>query len=316
MLNDGIELFFDEGPHKYTDNRGNTYISTTTLIGSYEEKFDTKKMARICELSGRKGNPKYVGKTAKMLEIEWATTSKEACDYGNEHHNYLEESVKASTGFRTGSKELIRSGRLLTVSDVITNPGFGELGIDYLIQTKINVLYPSIFNVIVALVKQGYRLYAEIGVFLHTRLISGLIDLFLIKGKEFIIIDWKTNRDDISYEAGYWEKDVNGNSTTNFVRTNKLFKTPLSHLAASVGNKYGLQLSTYAYLVEQYGLTLKAMVLCHLRRVQVIHFDGVKEVLVDRVDMHPIKYLKDDVHCMIEHYHSNRKLNGQIEITM
>lgn len=313
MNNTGIRLFFDPVLHKYTDDRGNIYTSVTTMIGQYEEKFDTKKMARICELSGRNGNPKYKGKTAKMLEKQWATMTEEACDYGNEHHNYLEESVKASTGYRNNSQELNRTGRILTISDVIENPGFGELNIQYFIDTKINVLYPSIFNIIVSLVKQGYRIYAEIGVFQYDKLVSGLIDLFLIKGKEFIIIDWKTNRADINYKAGYWEKGNDGEFTGNFIETYKVFKEPLHHLPASVGYKYALQLSTYAHLVELLGLKLKAIILCHLRREQVL--DTNTNTLVDRVDFHPISYLKNDVANMIHHNYNNRKLNKQLEIT-
>ena len=33
-------LYFDEGPHKYTDTCGNEYISVTTLLGRYYPKFD------------------------------------------------------------------------------------------------------------------------------------------------------------------------------------------------------------------------------------------------------------------------------------
>ena len=38
-------LYFDEGPHKYTDSNGNEYISVTTLIGNYVPQFDTKYWA-------------------------------------------------------------------------------------------------------------------------------------------------------------------------------------------------------------------------------------------------------------------------------
>ena len=38
-------LYFDEGPHKYTDSNGNEYISVTTIIGNYCPKFDVKYWA-------------------------------------------------------------------------------------------------------------------------------------------------------------------------------------------------------------------------------------------------------------------------------
>lgn len=37
---DDIRLFFDEPSHKYTDNLGNEYVSTTTLLHNYKPKFD------------------------------------------------------------------------------------------------------------------------------------------------------------------------------------------------------------------------------------------------------------------------------------
>ena len=40
-----IYLYFDEGPHKYTDSNGNEYISVTTIIGNYCPKFDVKYWA-------------------------------------------------------------------------------------------------------------------------------------------------------------------------------------------------------------------------------------------------------------------------------
>ena len=39
IFNDNF-LYFDEGPHKYTDTYGNEYISVTTIIGNYSPKFD------------------------------------------------------------------------------------------------------------------------------------------------------------------------------------------------------------------------------------------------------------------------------------
>lgn len=309
-----ISLFFDPAIHKYTDNCNNEYISVTTLIGQYSKKFDTKKIARLCELSGRKGNPKYKGKTAKMLEKEWEKTKEVACENGNIKHNYLEDAVKQSTGYRIGTGNLLSNGRLLTVADVIEHPGFGELSIDYFIATKIHILYPSIFTIISKLVEQGYRIYAELGVFDDKRLISGLIDLFLIKGKEFIVIDWKTNREDISYEAGYWEKDVKGNSTTNFIRTYETFKEPLDNLPCSVGYKYALQTNTYGVLSENFGLHCKAIILCHIRHEQ--YLDNNSNTLIDKVDFLSIPFMRNEVNLMINHYHNNRRLNHQMEITL
>lgn len=39
-------LYFDEGPHKYTDSLGNEYLSVTTNIENYCPKFDKKYWLR------------------------------------------------------------------------------------------------------------------------------------------------------------------------------------------------------------------------------------------------------------------------------
>ena len=72
-------IYFNEVEHKYTDDFNNPYISVTTLIGNYYEKFDVKTMAHTCAMAGMRGNPKYAGKTAKQLEAEWDKTRDDAC---------------------------------------------------------------------------------------------------------------------------------------------------------------------------------------------------------------------------------------------
>lgn len=313
------QLFFNEPLHKYTDNRGNIYTSTTTLIHKYYEGFDTKKMARICELAGRKGDPKYRGKTAKMLIKEWEENSKNACDYGTDKHGYLEDCIKGSTGYRSNIDKIIdKKDKMLLVSNVISNPGFGELNVYYFVQTKIDVLYPEIYNIIVQLVQQGYRIYSEIGVFKPDRLISGTIDLLFIKDGEFIILDWKTNKADIRFESGYFEKDRHGEMTGVFKPTYKRFFNPISHLPASTGHIYSMQLSIYAYLCEILGLTCKAIVLCHIRREQII--SPITKYLVDRVDFHHISYLKSEAENMIDHHYFEREkskeFSGQVKMIL
>jgi hypothetical protein len=100
-----LEIFFNEKLHKYSDNENNAYTSVTTLIGEYEYKFSDKEtdIAIACERIGK--NPrhpkylKYKGKSYKDILNEWKQTRDEACNIGNTKHNYLETSVKTSTGF-------------------------------------------------------------------------------------------------------------------------------------------------------------------------------------------------------------------------
>ena len=51
MNRNNISIFFNEKEHKYTDYSNRVYTSVTTVIGHYENKFDTKKfeIAKACE---------------------------------------------------------------------------------------------------------------------------------------------------------------------------------------------------------------------------------------------------------------------------
>ena len=103
--------------------------------------------------------------------------------------------------------------------------------------------YPDIFNLIAALVTKGYHIYAEIGVYDSQNLVSGLIDILLIRDKEFIILDWKTNKAQIRFESGYYDKKLDGTlDLNNFIY--KSILSSLDHLADSIGNHYAMQLST------------------------------------------------------------------------
>ena len=88
-------------------------------------------------------------------------------------------------------------------------------------------------------------------------MVSGLVDLLLVRDKDFLIVDWKTNKADIRYEAGYFRKDKFNNLTDDFIVKAEYFKPPLQKYACSVGYKYTFQLSMYDYLIEGFGYTCK-----------------------------------------------------------
>lgn len=296
-------IYFNEEFHKYTDDINNVYTSTTTLIGKYENKFNVKEVARRCALAGQRGNLKYKGKTAKQLEEEWKITTELACAKGTKKHNLLETIVKQSTGYNLVGDDMFINDRLYTIDDLLVSHKFGKLKLDYFIKTGIRDKYPKIFNVIKILSEKGYNIYAEVGVYDETNLISGLIDLFFFNPDtlDFIIGDYKTNKSPIKFEAGYFEKDINGDITDTFKETNKFMKFPINHLPDSVGNHYTLQLSIYAYLAELFGLTCRGLILFHIRDKVLYIEDGV-EVIEEIVEGLQIKYLKDEVKQLFNHH--------------
>jgi len=131
-----VKIFFDEEAHKYTDEYANIYTSTTTVIGNYSNKFDVKSMARNCARAGRKGNPKYKGKTEAMLEAEWAWMTKVACDEGNDKHNFLERTIKQHTGYNLVGSNCYINSRIHTVVDIVKN----LLLMEYWIYSSLNLM--------------------------------------------------------------------------------------------------------------------------------------------------------------------------------
>lgn len=298
------KIYFNEALHKYTDEYGNTFTSVTTVIGKYVEKFESDKMARICERIGKDpSHPKhlkYRGKTAKQLLKEWDDITQTALDKGNRKHNYLEDVIKESNQYKRVEGKFIED-RIFTIPDIVDNPIVGQITIGKLRELGLDSKYPIIFGIIEGFVLDGWRLYSEIGVYSSEHLISGLIDLLLVKDDMFFIIDWKTNRAPISFKSGYFEKDHHGNLTETFIEDSKTLLFPLNYMPASVGHKYSLQLSGYTKLVEAFGLKSKGILLCHIQG------DDDKEV----VNLLNVKYLSRDIDLLFNHHTSKNRVNFQ-----
>lgn len=265
-------LYFDEKLHKYTDNLGNPYTSTTTIISKYINEFNSDKVATACERIGRTPtHPKYLkyrGKTKDMILADWNKEKVRALENGTKKHDFLEKAIKQSTGYNFYADSTYINGRIYTIDDVLKDPKYGRLDQQWFVDTGIANRYPIIYEHICILMKAGFLFYAEIGVFDVESLSSGLIDLLAIRIPDFIIIDWKTNKDPIRYDSGYFEKDLNNNTTDVFIPTNKFMKPPIHHLADSVGNHYALQLSSYAWHCMNRGLNCLGALLYQIRETE------------------------------------------------
>lgn len=325
MKREEVVIYFDEVEHKYTDMVGNEYISATTLIGNYEHKFsdDEKDIAKACARIGK--NPhhskylKYKGLSEYQILKMWEDKRVKACGIGNTKHNYLEQTIKFSNNYETVLGKRDRNTKILyTIEDILKHHDYGIVDIDRMIEKKLNINYPKIYKTLVALINDGWKLYSEIAVFDPDKLVSGLIDLLAVKDKQFIIIDWKTNEAPIRFEAGYYDKDNQGNRTESYIFSDKVFRVPLQTLPESVGNKYSLQLSLYAFMVEQRGFIHMASIIFHIRHdVYTQYYNEVDDdpSLLGKsiVDVVSIKYLKSEIIDMLNDYESHR-YNGKFMI--
>lgn len=252
-------LYFDEGPHKYTDSNGNEYISVTTIIGNYVPKFDVKRWAHRKALEQ--------GVSEKEIIKQWDKIKNEACNRGTNTHNGIENAIKDVSKFQEAIKYLQQvDGRCITVAD-IPNLSPTPLDINKFKEATDNK-YPEIYKVFDFYTERGYTIYSEIGVFDPNLLISGTIDILCYRPTDFVILDWKTNRDGLQFESGYYKKDkttIPNQLTKEWVRKNDKMLPPLNHIAECNGSHYTMQLSIYARLVENIlEIPCVGLGLCHI----------------------------------------------------
>mgnify|MGYP002523818513 CR=1 FL=1 len=294
-----IYLYFDEPKHKYTDSKGNEYKSVTTIIGDYVRKFDTKLWSRK--------KAKEQGTTEKEIIKQWDIIKNEACTRGTKTHNAIEDGIKDSSKFKEAIKYLNQiDGRCVTVNDI-----------KYLIPKPLDLekfknatdnKYDEIYRVFEYYINKGYTIYSEIAVFDTQLLISGTIDILCYKPTDFVILDWKTNRQGLQFESGYYKKDkstIPNQLTSEWVRTNEFMLPPLKHLPECNGSHYTMQLSIYARLVERLlKIPCVGLGLCHIATPFILNDYGqplrdadgyhVDENGVETVKWYRINYLKKE----------------------
>lgn len=329
-----VKIYFDEPTHTYTDDEGNEYTSVTTYINKFKVKYDSEFWAMYRALDqmnykikpnptdrkiwvqaypGKKGKwygltELYAGifptyKTPNQIRNEWKQTADDACARGNDKHNFLEDCI---------NEFYHNSSTVSTISDVATDQ-------DYVLKIQtvadlnnspIAKMEPEIFEMLKGLVDSGYTLFAEKRVYSYEHRISGMIDVLAVNADgEFWIVDWKTNKDKLLFESGYfkkvWDKDRKAKiKTDDFVKKDQRMLAPLNHLQDCKGNLYTLQLSLYAYICELWGLKCKGLILTHIRPI-LDKYDNVIPDDKDNVqfyapDFYQINYLRNDIKSILD----------------
>ena len=305
-------LYFDEGPHKYTDTLGNEYRSVTTLISDYYPHFDADYWAHK--------KAKEQGKSERQIKAEWERIKNEACERGTKTHNGLEDAIKDVSMFKQAIQYLIQhEGRCITVADIPS-----------LIPKPLNIIefkkatdnkYPEIYRVFDFYTQRGYTIYSEIGAYLMDYKISGTIDILCYKPDSFYILDWKTNRDGLKFEAGYYKKDkttIPNQLTNEWIKKDEKMLAPLAHLDNCNGMHYTMQLSIYALMVEMIlGIPCLGLGLCHIGSPWVLNAYGQPLRDVDGYHVDPngketvnwyrISYLKKEAYQLLTDRYSKLK---------
>lgn len=320
-------LYFDEPTHKYTDSLGNSYISVTTMIhDNYTPKFDKKYWLRK--------KSRELGISSKELERQWQAITDEACSRGTATHNGIEDAIKENSMFKNAIQYLnqVESGRCITVADI---PNLIPRPLDLnKFKEATNNKYEKIYDVFDFYINKGYTIYSEIGAFLIDYLISGTIDILCIKEDRFVILDWKTNRNGLQFEAGYFKKDKSttpAQLTNQYIVKDEKMLPPLSHLDNCNGMHYTMQLSTYARMVELIlDIPCVGLGLCHIGSPFVKNQYGmpyrdknnqypIDENGEETVNWYHIKYLRNEVDAILRDRKTfldsnSNKVNNQLSL--
>ena len=320
-------LYFDEPTHKYTDSLGNSYISVTTMIhDNYTPKFDKKYWLRK--------KSRELGISSKELERQWQAITDEACSRGTATHNGIEDAIKENSMFKNAIQYLnqVESGRCITVADI---PNLIPRPLDLnKFKEATNNKYQKIYDVFDFYINKGYTIYSEIGAFLIDYLISGTIDILCIKEDRFVILDWKTNRNGLQFEAGYFKKDKSttpAQLTNQYIVKDEKMLPPLSHLDNCNGMHYTMQLSTYARMVELIlDIPWVGLGLCHIGSPFVKNQYGmpyrdknnqypIDENGEETINWYHINYLRNEVDAILRDRKTfldsnSNKVNNQLSL--
>jgi len=284
------KVAFLEGPHKYFNIEDDSinYTSVTTLIGKYENEFDSqwvskyKALERLVPADVWKKEKGSIWKSHKIpkefLEVydisedelskvqqdildEWAEINRVSCERGTKIHAQLENSF-----YKAGSNITLKKfgigGKFECKKD------YSDLDLEY-------GIYPE------------YLIYYDNpNLDLH---IAGQIDLLVKNGNDIWVIDHKSNKKiDLKsfYDSG--------------TRSSKKMKYPLGTLDDCNYQHYTLQLSTYAWMLQKLNpnFIIKDLILNH--------YDHSGKNTI-----YHCTYLKDDVEKMLKHYARQQKLEKQ-----
>jgi len=312
------ELIFTEHDHKYRDENNIVYTSVTTLIEKYKAKYDREfwSMYKGLKEAGyrlkpypeeqaiRLGSVKYKLADLKketyyvqlqdLMKAKWDLKTTEACMRGNSIHNNIESNINKSR-----FDEAARDNDLITYESNPFKFGKNINSLNDLDASKFNTEHPFIYNKLKPLVEAGATVFAEKRVYLSKYRLAGTIDCPIIKGKYFCILDWKSNAADMHDTPGYYQSvkiDNEWVKSDTWIITEDKFADPIGHIPASKFHTYCLQLSIYAYIMEQWGYTLIP------NGLAIVHYPLNKEPVYLQVP-----YLRNEVIALLTDH--KRKLS-------
>lgn len=209
-----LDVRLREEDHIYLDSKNKTYMSATTIIGNYKEKFDPFKIMK----NGRTLIDNYVDKNGGSVEYwlkEWERKKNSACFDGTMFHKFQEDTVNYE-------KFLDHNFRKYPVRDF-----------EKIVKADPELSYKTLPD----------GAYMELTIFNRKFMVAGQADKVIKDGDFIDIDDYKTNSSftKLSYQHPRTKKFKMMNYPCN-----KLMDCHLGH--------YTVQLNIYAWMLSQFGL--------------------------------------------------------------
>lgn len=178
----GIEIRYDDDEHRYETDNCKDFVSATTFIGTFFEKFDIEAVSKR---SGAKR-----GVDPEVLKQEWKQNGIDACALGNNVHLYCENYLKG-----LDLPEPINEKAASLIQQVL--PTLGQL-------------------------KKLYVSRPEMIVFSERLQLAGTIDVFSKRKVQLgvYLFDWKTNKEIVTYNRyrKYAKMPIQHLADTNFTK--------------------------------------------------------------------------------------------------
>lgn len=271
-----MELQFEPTEHRYfsIDDPSKKWISVTTLLGLFKEKFDTEGIALKCSTrvpTDKKPN-KWYGMTPEAIIKAWNDEQHRADELGTWYHNQREQEVLACETIRRDNIDIPVIAPIVDNNGIKTSPD----------QSLVEGIYPEHF------------------MYLKSAGICGQADRIEVIGEYVNVYDYKSN------------KKIEQQSYVNWEGKSKKMYPPVQHLDDCNLMHYTLQLSMYMYMILKHNRHLKPgkLILQHISFEVAgenefgypIHARGIDgEPIVEKVTPYEVPYLKTEIENLIEY---------------
>lgn len=284
---------FSEKDHLYLDRNDNKLLSVSGFIKNYEEEFDSEMIATrkvfkelnksLWDTVYRKHNSDpylaieemrkylkekdYVDRIKEYIS-EWAKKGKDSSERGTFHHKKFEtDDYERGFSVNPYNKKKYAVHKNESIPAGFENCSFA----DNLFELE-DGYYPEllIFNECLGLVGQSDKVYIE-----------------TIAGERFVDIDDYKFVKEIVMVPEYFD------------RKNKKFpsmKEPISHVYQTNYYSYALKISTYAFMMEQFGFKIRNLGLRQM--VELLNKEFIELP-------YSIKYRKKEILLLIEDFFKN-----------